>query len=147
MLRGVLSVDVKKILVAYDGSAGSQKALEWAVMLAGIHKSDVVAAAVVKPPEFSPSIDEVDEFFADGERHVRPLLDQAVAYGEKLGVSIRPEILRGHPAESIVRYAQDRRFDLIVMGTRGIGGFKNLIIGSVAQKVVTYAKTPVLVVK
>lgn len=140
-------MEVKKILVAYDGSPGSQKALEWAVMLAGTHKSDVVVAAVVKPPEFSPTIDEVDEFYIDGEKHFRPLLDKAVEYGENLGVSIQSIILRGHPAESIVRHAHDRRFDLIVMGTRGIGGFKNLIIGSVAQKVVTYAKTPVLVVK
>ena len=140
-------MEVKKIMVAYDGSQGSQKALEWAVMLAGVHKSDIVVAAVVKPPEFSPSIDEIDEFYADGEKHFRPLLDKAVEYGERLGVAIRSEILRGHPAESIVRHAQDRRFDLVVMGTRGIGGFKNLIIGSVAQKVVTYAKTPVLVVK
>ncbi|MDR3562416.1 MAG: universal stress protein [Negativicutes bacterium] len=140
-------MEVKKILVAYDGSEGSQKALEWAVMLAGTHKSDIVVTAVVKPPEFSPSIDEVDEFFADGEKYFRPLLAKAVEFGEGQGVSIRAEILRGHPAESLVRHAADRRFDLIVMGTRGIGGFKRLVIGSVAQKVVTYAKTPVLVVK
>ncbi len=140
-------MEVKKILAAYDGSPCSQKALEWAVMLAGAHHSEIVVAAVVKPPEFSPSIDEVDEFYADGERHFRPLLDKAVEYGQRQGVAIRAEILRGHPAESIVRHAHDRRFDLVVMGTRGIGGFKNLIIGSVAQKVVAYAKTPVLVVK
>lgn len=140
-------MEVKKIVVAYDGSTGSQKALEWAIMLAGKHNSDIVLVAVVKPPEFSPSIDEIDEFFADGERHIRPLLDKAVEQGEQQGVSIRAEILRGHPAESIVRYSYDRRADLIIMGTRGIGGFKNLIIGSVAQKVVSYSKVPVLVVK
>ncbi|HMM22358.1 MAG TPA: universal stress protein [Selenomonadales bacterium] len=140
-------MEIKKILVAYDGSQGSQKALEWAVMLAGKHQSDIVVATVVKPPEFSPSMDEVDEVYADGEKHIRPLLDKAVQFGEEQGASIRAEVLRGHPAESIVRHAYDRRFDVIVMGTRGIGGFKNLVIGSVAQKVVTYSKVPVLVVK
>jgi nucleotide-binding universal stress UspA family protein len=147
MGRGVRIVEVKNIMVAYDGSEGSRKALDWAVMLADKHKSEIVVVAVVKPPEFSPSIDEVDEFYADGEKHFRPLLEKAIEYGERLGIPIRTEILKGHPAESIIRNAYDRHYDLIVMGSRGIGGFKSLIIGSVAQKVVTYSKVPVLVVK
>jgi len=89
--------EVKSIVLAYDGSQGSQRALEWVVTLLG---AKVTAVTVVKPPEYSPTIDEVDEFY-----------------------------------------------DLIVTGTRGMGGFKNLIIGSVAQKVVTYSKVPVLVIK
>lgn len=140
-------MDVKKIVVAYDGSVGSNKALTWAVELAAKLGSTVVAVSVVKPPEFSPSVDEVDEWYEDGEKQYRPLLELAAAYCEAQGVSLETEILKGHPAESIMRYATDRQVDLIVMGTRGMGGFKNLIIGSVAQKVVTYAKVPVVVVK
>ena len=140
-------MDIKKLVIAYDGSAGSQKALAWGVDLAAKLNSDVVVVSVVKPPEFSSSIDEVDEFYADGERHVRPLLEKAAAYGETRGVSLRTEILKGHPAESIVRYGADRKADLIVVGTRGLGGFKNLIIGSVAQKVVSYSKVPVAIIK
>lgn len=140
-------MDVKKIVVAYDGSKGSHKALIWAVNLASRLGAAVVAVSVVKPPEFSSSIDEVDEWYADGEKQYRPLLEKAAVYGEEQGVFLQTEILKGHPAESIMRYAADRQADLIVMGTRGMGGFKILIIGSVAQKVVTYAKVPVLVVK
>ncbi|SDF73067.1 universal stress protein [Sporomusa acidovorans] len=140
-------MDVKKMVVAYDGSAGSHKALAWAVSLAAKLGGDVVVVSVVKPPEFSSSIDEVDEWYEGGEKQYRPLLEQAAAYGEAEGVSLKTEILRGHPAESIIRYAADRKADLIVTGTRGMGGFKSLVIGSVAQKVVTYAKVPVVVVK
>ena len=140
-------MEIKKILVAYDGSEDSQKALEWAVMLSGQQKCEILAVTVVKPPEFSPSIDEIDEFLADGERIVRPILDKAVEYGEAQGITIRSEILRGHPAESIIRFAHDRRFDLIIMGGRGSGGFISLIIGSVVQKVVSYSTVPVLVIK
>lgn len=140
-------MNIKKMMVAYDGSAGSQKALAWAVDLAIKLKSDVVVLSVVKPPEFSPSMDEVDEFYSDGERYYRPLLEKAVKYGAGEGMVLETEILHGHPAESIVRYAYDRQADLIVMGTRGMGGFKSLIIGSVAQKVVTYSKIPVVVMK
>jgi nucleotide-binding universal stress UspA family protein len=140
-------VEIKKIVVAYDGSQGSQKALHWAIALASKLNSDVVVVAVVKSPEFSPSMDEVEEFYTDGEKYYRPLLEQAVEQGVTEGVTLRTEILHGHPAESIVRYAYDRQADLIVMGTRGMGGFKSLIIGSVAQKVVTYSKVPVVVMK
>ncbi|BBB91152.1 MAG TPA: universal stress protein [Methylomusa anaerophila] len=140
-------MDVKKMVVAYDGSAGSHKALVWAVDLAARLGSNVVVVSVVKPPEFSSSIDEVDEWYEDGEKQYQPLLEQAAAYGEDQGVSLQTEILKGHPAESLIRYASDRKADLIVMGTRGMGGFKSLIIGSVAQKVVTYAKVSVVVVK
>lgn len=138
---------IKKMVVGYDGSESSRKAVEWAVSLAGSLKNDIVVVSVVKLPEFSPSIDEIDEAYADGEKYYRPLLEKIVKYGEEQGVLIQTEILRGHPAESIVRYAFDRKADLIIMGTRGMGGFKNLIIGSVAQKVVSYSKVPVLVIK
>ncbi len=140
-------MNIKKMVVAYDGSAGSKKALAWAVDLAVKLNSDVVVLSVVKPPEFSPTMDEVDEFYSDGEKYYRPLLEKAVEYGKAEGVELQAEILHGHPAESIVRYAYDRQVDLIVMGTRGMGGFKSLIIGSVAQKVVTYSKVPVVVMK
>ena len=138
---------IKTIVVAYDGSEGSKKALAWAVDLAAQLRLGIVTVSVVKPPEFSPTIDEVDEVFLEGEKHYRPLLDQAAAYCEERGVGVQTRILKGHPAESLVRYAFDRKADLIVMGTRGMGGFKSLIIGSVAQKVVTYSTVPVLVVK
>lgn len=140
-------MDVKKMVVAYDGSAGSHKALAWAVDLAAKLGAAVVAVSVVKLPEFSSSIDEVDEWYKDGEKQYLPLLTQAADYGEAHGVSLQTEILKGHPAESLMHYAVDRQADLIVMGTRGMGGFKSLIIGSVAQKVVTYATVPVAVVK
>lgn len=140
-------MEIKKIVVAYDGSAESERALNWAIDLAGKLRSDIVVVSVVKPPEFSPTISEIEEFYEDGEKHFRPLLNKVEETVNSLNITLRTEILRGHPAESIVRYAFDRRADLVVMGTRGTGGFKSLIIGSVAQKVVTYSKVPVVVIK
>jgi len=140
-------MDISKIVVAYDGSKGSEKALEWAVMLSGKVKTEITVVTVVKPPEFSPSISEVDEFFLDAEQHYQPLLLKVKEYGMQHNVIIKTEILRGHPAESIVKYAYDHKMDLIITGTRGMGGFKNLVIGSVAQKVVSYSKVPVLIIK
>ena len=140
-------MEINRLVVGYDGSEGSRKAVEWAVALAGKFKSDIAVVSVVKLPEFSSSLDELDEAYADGQNYYRPLLEKLVKYGLEQGVALGTEILRGHPAESLVRYAVGKKMDLLVVGTRGMGGFKSLIIGSVAQKVVTYSKVPVLVVK
>lgn len=140
-------MNVSKIVVAYDGSKQSRKALDWAVTVAGKFGAEVIAVTVVKPPEFSPTISEIDEFFVDAERHYAPMLEEVRKFGAENGVRTRTEILRGHPAESIVKYAYETGADVIFTGTRGMGGFKNLVIGSVAQKVVSYSKVPVLVVK
>jgi nucleotide-binding universal stress UspA family protein len=140
-------MEISKMVVGYDGSASSRKAVEWAVSLAAKLKSDVVVVAVVRSPEFSPSMDEVEESYTDGERYYQPLLDEMVEYGKENDVPIRTEILRGHPAESLVRYAYDRKADLLVIGNRGAGGFISLIIGSIAQKVVSYSQVPVVVIK
>ncbi|SDF53909.1 universal stress protein [Sporolituus thermophilus] len=140
-------MDVKKIVVAYDGSKQSQKGLEWAVAMSAKFGAEVIAVTVVKPPEFSPTISEIDEFYAYAEKHYQPMLEKVRKYGEEYGVPVKTELLRGHPAESIVKYAFEKKADLIVTGTRGMGGFKNLVIGSVAQKVVSYSQVPVLVVK
>ena len=140
-------MEINKMVVGFDGSESSRKAVDWAVSLAAKIKSDVVVAAVVRSPEFSPSIDEVEESYTDGERYYQPLLDEIVRYGKDNDVPIGTEILRGHPAESLVRYAYERKADLIVIGNRGAGGFLSMIIGSVAQKVVAYSQVPVVVIK
>ena len=140
-------MEITKIVVGYDGSPSSRKAVEWAVSLAAKINGDVVVAAVVKAPEFSSSVDEVEESFSDGERYYQPLLAEMVEYGNDNKVPLRTEILRGHPAESLVRYAYERKADLLVIGNRGAGGFLSMIIGSVAQKVVAYSQVPVVVIK
>lgn len=139
-------LDIKNILVAYDGSRQSHKALEWAIDMAGKTGAKITAVTVIKPPEFSPT-GEVNEFMYDAEKHYKPLLDKVKKFGRDNNSEINTVLLRGHPAETIVRYAEDINANIIITGTRGMGGFKSLVIGSVAQKVVTYAKVPVLIIK
>jgi universal stress protein A len=57
------------------------------------------------------------------------------------------EVATGHPADTIVRIAQERRADLIVMGTHGRTGLQHVLLGSVAEKVVRLAPCPVLTVR
>ncbi|MEW6621962.1 MAG: universal stress protein [Bacillota bacterium] len=138
---------IKRIVVGYDGSKYSKKALEAAISLAKTLEASVTVLAVVRAPEFSPTIDEIDEAYKNGERTIKPQLEEIRRIGEENKIALNAVILHGHPAESIVKYASDKKADLIIVGTRGAGGFKSLIIGSVAQKVVGYSKVPVLVIK
>jgi nucleotide-binding universal stress UspA family protein len=139
---------IEKILVAYDGSEESKQGLEWAIMFVQKFSALVEVVAVVKAPEFSTSIDEVEEYLADGEKLVMPLLKSAEKYLCDAGVdTAKSVILRGHPAESIIHHAESNDFDLIVIGNRGKGGFKNMLLGSIVNKVATYSKVPVLIMK
>ncbi len=148
MKKGLDGMDFQKIMVAYDVSERSKKALRWAIKLAKALSGSVVIVTVVKPPEFSSDADEVDSFCDEGRKYYQPFLDEACKYAESRGVlKVSSETLYGHKAESIVRYASDNDVDLIVMGTRGMGGFANLVVGSVAQKVMEYANVPVTVIK
>ena len=63
------------------------------------------------------------------------------------GVKYEHHIGVGEPAETIVSYVRERRCDLIFMGTRGMGSVSNLVLGSVATKVIHLAPVPVLLVK
>ena len=138
---------IRKIVVGYDGSDYSKRALETAIYLAKAVNASITTLTVIRAPEFSPSLDEIDEAYKDAEKMIKPQLEEIKRIGEENKIDINTVVLRGHPAESIVKYSFDKKADLIIMGTRGLGGFKSLIIGSVAQKVVSYSKVPVMVIK
>jgi nucleotide-binding universal stress UspA family protein len=80
---------------------------------------------------------------------VQKLLDQIRRKGEEKSISVKTQIIQESVSEvgSILEYAENEKIDLIVVGTRGRSGIKQLLIGSVAEGVVTYAHCPVLVVK
>jgi nucleotide-binding universal stress UspA family protein len=62
-------------------------------------------------------------------------------------IEAKTEVLEGEVAENIIRYAEENDTDLVMIGNRGLGGLKKLVLGSVSQKVVQKASCPVLVVK
>lgn len=140
-------MNIRKILVAFDGSASSQKAFRAAVDLALKLNAKVITLSVIHVPDFSPSMDEIVETVDEAEKHFQPLLRELKDYGQQNELEIKTIIKRGHPAETIIKYAFANQFDLIVIGTRGLGGFKKMILGSIAQKVVSYSNTPVMVIR
>jgi|SRR6056300_526816 nucleotide-binding universal stress UspA family protein len=133
---------ISRILVAVDGSEQSKKALEFAADLARRYEAemhlihvtqplvadDVFALGAVAVP-VNASLDELDEA---GKK----VLEAAVEIVEKAGLSAPiTDLPHGDPGRQIVSYAEDHGVDLIVMGTRAMGGFSSLLIGSVSDKV------------
>jgi nucleotide-binding universal stress UspA family protein len=147
---------MERIVAAVDGSAASSKALEFAADLAGKYGAELVLLTVAQ--EVAPVLSPEMQAYARAE-HIEDLTSDpgfaaadSVLAGARLtaratgAARVTTETGSGDPAEAIIALAKDRHADLIVMGTRGHGRIAGLLLGSVAQKVVTHAACPVLVV-
>lgn len=148
----------QKILVAVDGSEGSRKASEVAVELAEKFGSQLfVLHAFRGYPEYmsmfptapSPSGKAIEEYEAYARKAALEVVGRTVSLAEKRGIKAKPHTTEtiGSAVQAITEYAAAEKIDLIVMGTRGMGGFKKMLLGSVSSGVVTHASCDVLVVR
>lgn len=138
----------KKILVPLDGSIIADLAAEHAVDLAKLLAAEVTFLHVIS---VRANIDRSGEgyhgIYQDLLIKGQEIIKNAEeAYGS-FGVSINGKLIWGNPLEGICMEAKEGRYDLIVMGSRGLSEIKGFLIGGVINKVVRYAPCPVLVVR
>ena len=139
----------KTILVGVDGSRGSRKALTWAAAEAAEHGADLVVVHVwertLPPAGGNPSVP--DHPASDTSENAANQLVQIIKQelGEDPPVVAQPRVKRGRVAEVLIE--ESAGADLLVVGTRGHGGFAGLVLGSVSQHVAAYAQCPVTVVR
>lgn len=134
------------ILLAFDGSTHAQKAARLAADLARQYQAALCVVHTYDPvPDYlgEPYLQEVISRRTEAADRV---MDQAQALLGELP-KVETEVLEGPAAEAILRVAQVRQVDLIVMGTRGLGQLSGLLLGSQSQKVVTHAQCPVLLAR
>ena len=135
------------ILVAYDGSDHSQKALDLAVKIARSSGGQLkVLYAFDKVPTIFGD-DETEHFIERAMSKGRDVLGEATAHLHEAGVEFSTIIVEGPAAEAILRVAQAEGCDLIVMGSRGLGMMQGLLLGSVSYRVLHHAQIPVLIVR
>lgn len=137
----------KRILLAVDGSEHALRATDEAIKIASLSngcKIDVVLVA-----EFSKAKREV--IHAAGKEELEMARRQKISpVTENLKqneIAFTVEILHGEPGPTIVEYANKNDFDLLVIGSRGLNVFQEMVLGSVSHKVVKRANCPVMVVK
>jgi nucleotide-binding universal stress UspA family protein len=137
-----------KILVAIDGSNQSMDAASYAIYLSHKYNAELYALHVIgyDVDLFGPH--ETSEYMIRMRNEGEKYLDKVRLKTDEKNIQIKAEIISSiNTAQGIVDYTQEKNLELIVIGTRGRSGFKKLLLGSVASKVVTYAHCPVLVVK
>jgi nucleotide-binding universal stress UspA family protein len=135
------------ILVAYDGSAGSERALRLAAQLAAVHTSELVIVSILEHvPRFAATVGEVDETVREEAEVARERQQQMLEIVDGLGVSRRRAILEtGHPAQAIIAIAGQEHADLLVIGRSGHSEVWGRFMGSTADKITRHAPCSVLV--
>jgi nucleotide-binding universal stress UspA family protein len=144
----------QQILLCADGSEGCVKAAQATAEIAKRFGSRITVLSVFFPTPLLASFGEAPEAAA--------CLDTVISIGEDqheaiqsaarkvlAEAGVQAEELRefGHPVDTIVNTAQQLKADLVVMGSRGMSGFKSLLLGSVSDGVLHHAHSPVLIVR
>jgi len=143
------------IVVAVDGSESSDKVYDMAVQLAKLSNGKlIIVHVVVMPPLplsgglFYPDVSGIDRIQIDLEEAGRRLLQN---YSEKskneYSIEVETTLAHGNPPDAIIREADAKGADLIVVGSRGFSGAKQFFIGSVPNSVLHHSSIPVLLVK
>ena len=137
----------EKILVAVDGSPASLRAVDCARKLAQLTNATVILVHAYPRVHQFLGEPNLSQTIAKHIEQANKLIDPLVASLSDDGIDTITEILEGPPADAILRVADARDVDLIVMGARGLGSLNSLLLGSVSQKVMAHATCPVMVVR
>lgn len=137
----------RKILLAVDGSPDAEEATRYARDIAQHENAQVVVVHAFEPVSDVWGEPQGSEIIAERTSKGREIAGKAVEKLETAQVENIVELLEGPPAEAILKVAEVRKPDLILMGSRGLGNLKGLLLGSVSHRVLANAQVPVMVVK
>ena len=142
----------EKILVPLDGSQHSVYALEKAIQIAKkfggkltlLHAYTTHVVSLPKEYVITETVPEKVEVSSEVGANI---LAGGKAKAETEGIQVETQLTMGQAVESIIEASRNGKFDLIVIGARGLGPIKEVLMGSVSHGVTTHAGCPVLVVK
>jgi nucleotide-binding universal stress UspA family protein len=145
---------VDGIVVGVDDSDNSKAALRWALEEGRLRGVPVNAVHAWQPPLASPVVDvgpvpgpmlDVPVVIEKAKEAAEELVERLVqeVADDASGVDLRPAVVEGSPASALVDAAEGA--DLLVVGSRGLGGFKGLVLGSVSHQMASHAPCPVVI--
>lgn len=132
------------IVVGVDGSQQSVEALRWAARMAPVLGGGIRAVGAWEyPPEYAGYVPLGSDNF---EEITQKRVDKAVheAFGDDVPAGLSTSVVFGHPSKVLVHESEDA--SMLVVGRRGHGGFRGLLLGSVSSACVSHASCPVLVI-
>ena len=146
---------INKILVATDASAASNRAVRMAAYMAASHEAELLILHVIRDmqlPTLMKKAPELEEFANAREDIMRQvaedILNEAEVLAQKSGAQkIQTAIGSGDPASSVIGFSKRRNIDMIVIGTRGLGKIKEVLMGSVSRKIANSAEANCLIVR
>ena len=137
----------EKILLATDGSPDAKQALAYARDLALRDSAQVIIVHAFKPVPTYLGDPWQERIIARNVAAAEEVANEAAQELRKAGLDPTIEVLEGPPADAILRVADVRHCDLIVMGCRGHSVLTSLLVGSVSHRVLAHARVPVLIVR
>lgn len=141
---------IEHIMVPYDQSEPANRALEFAIDLAKKYSAKISVVACIVPqipmdPTLEQSYEQMLEFMRQNAASAISKLESRI---DELKIPVKAKVLEGISiTDVLLSYAESHKVDLIVMGSRGLGGFKKLLLGSVASGLSQHSTCPVLIVK
>lgn len=148
-----------KILVCVDGSDKSLEAADYSISIAQNSRAQLVILNVIETEPWLygekayewGSPEKVDKAYENKKVEIQKILDQIKKNAEALGIQSNSEILLAPRTQgavkAIVEYVEQEQVDVLVVGTRGNTGIKKMLLGSVANGLLTLANCPVMIIK
>ena len=137
---------LKNIVLAFDGSEYSSRALKYAKTFAERFEATLWLVHIFTHTSDLLGYEDYEKFYSKRKAGGQTLLDHALQELSNTRLDVREKLQEGPEAESILNIAKNCQADLIVMGTRGHGTLKGLLVGSVSRKVIHHSSCPVMVV-
>jgi nucleotide-binding universal stress UspA family protein len=140
---------LSKILVPVDGSKDSLRALDHGIYLAKKTDASITLMHVMENPPtvYLESQKVLNDLLANFRTESQNILDKCKQIASRNDVKVETVIGQGDAASQIVGYAHDGNFDTIILGRRGLGTFKAIVLGSTSNKVLHHAKCSVMIAK
>ncbi|MCE9616981.1 MAG: universal stress protein [Nitrosarchaeum sp.] len=138
--------NIKKILVPMDGSKNSMRGLDEAIYLARQCHAIITGLYVIplSKPISDSQISHLEKYLLN---NASKFMSKAKTRAAQNGIIFDSVIIHGDEGPKIISYADNKSFDIIVIGSRGMGSMKEMFLGSTSNYVLHKSKIPVLIVK
>ena len=139
---------ITKMLVGFDASEESYKAFDFALDMAASHKSEpeILVLSVIRPPEGMNLVD-TDSLLDEAAQEFKTELAGLTEKAKSANLKISTDVAVGHPADTIVRYAEEKGCSLIIVGHKGRSKLGGLLLGSVSRHIASLAGCTVVIVR